>query len=62
MVNVSVGVSGFPWGGEDVDEMMHWADSDMYANKVSRRLLPRPAPADVPTSVGPQSDDLGSGY
>jgi hypothetical protein len=21
-----------------VDEMMHWADSDMYANKVSRRL------------------------
>jgi len=38
MLNVSIGVSGFPWGGEDVDEMMHWADSDMYANKVSRRL------------------------
>ena len=42
MLNVSIGVSGFPWGGEDVDEMMHWADSDMYANKVSRRL-PHPA-------------------
>ena len=38
MLNVSIGVSGFPWGGEDVDEMMHWADSDMYANKVSRNL------------------------
>jgi len=38
MLNVSIGVSGFPWGGEDVDEMMHWADSDMYANKVSRSL------------------------
>lgn len=38
LLNVSIGVSGFPWGGETVDEMMHWADSDMYANKVSRRL------------------------
>jgi diguanylate cyclase (GGDEF)-like protein len=38
MLNISIGVSGFPWGGEDVDEMMHWADADMYANKVSRRL------------------------
>ena len=38
LLNISIGVSGFPWGGEDVDEMMHWADSDMYANKVSRRL------------------------
>ena len=38
MLNVSIGVSGFPWGGETVDEMMQWADADMYANKVSRRL------------------------
>lgn len=38
MLNISIGVSGFPWGGDDVDEMMHWADADMYANKVSRRL------------------------
>jgi len=38
MLSISIGVSGFPWGGEDVDEMMHWADADMYANKVSRRL------------------------
>ncbi len=38
LMSVSIGVSGYPWGGEDVDEMMHWADSDMYANKVSRHL------------------------
>jgi diguanylate cyclase (GGDEF)-like protein len=38
LLNISIGVSGYPWGGEDIDEMMHWADADMYANKVSRRL------------------------
>jgi len=45
MLNVSIGVSGFPWGGEDADEMMHWADSDMYANKVSRHLPQAAMPA-----------------
>jgi len=44
LLNVSIGVSGYPWGGEDIDEMMHWADADMYANKVSRRLPDRAAP------------------
>ena len=44
LLNVSIGVSGYPWGGEDIDEMMHWADADMYANKVSRRLPERAAP------------------
>lgn len=38
MVTVSIGVAGFPWGGDSLDEMLHWADADMYANKVSRRL------------------------
>lgn len=38
MVTVSIGVSGYPWGGEDLDELLQWADADMYANKVSRRL------------------------
>jgi diguanylate cyclase (GGDEF)-like protein len=41
MVTVSIGVAGYPWGGDTLDEMLHWADADMYANKVSRRL---PAP------------------
>ncbi len=55
LLNVSIGVSGYPWGGEDVDEMMHWADADMYANKVGRRL---PSSA---TSVPKQTltDDSG---
>lgn len=38
MVGVSIGVSGYPWGGEDVGEMIQWADTDMYANKVSGKL------------------------
>lgn len=38
MVTVSIGVSGYPWGGENVGEMIQWADTDMYANKVSSKL------------------------
>jgi diguanylate cyclase (GGDEF)-like protein len=38
MVTVSIGLAGFPWGGESVEEMIQWADADMYANKVSRRV------------------------
>ncbi len=54
-MNVSIGVSGYPWGGENIDEMMHWADSDMYANKVSRRLPQAP----VPVKDKPLPDDAG---
>ncbi len=61
MVNVSIGVSGFPWGGEDVDEMMHWADADMYANKVSRRLPSEAAPKDMAMGVGSRAEDLPAG-
>jgi diguanylate cyclase (GGDEF)-like protein len=42
MVTVSIGVAGYPWGGDSLEEMLHWADADMYANKVSRRLPERP--------------------
>ena len=38
MVTVSVGIAGYPWGGEEVEELIQWADADMYANKVSRKL------------------------
>ena len=63
MINVSIGVSGFPWGGEDVDEMMHWADSDMYVNKVSRRLPPQPVTADVRREeVGFLPEDHSTGF
>jgi diguanylate cyclase (GGDEF)-like protein len=43
MVTVSIGVAGYPWGGDSLDEMLHWADADMYANKVSRLLPEQPA-------------------
>lgn len=38
MVTISIGVSGYPWGGEDVGAMIQWADTDMYANKISSKL------------------------
>lgn len=38
MVSVSIGVSGYPWGGEDIGAIVQWADTDMYANKVSGKL------------------------
>jgi len=37
-VTISVGLAGYPWGGEEVEELIQWADADMYANKVSRKL------------------------
>jgi len=47
MVTVSIGVAGYPWGGDSLHEMLHWADADMYANKVSRRLPDQPADLQV---------------
>ncbi len=36
-MSVSLGVSGFPWGGDTVDEVLQWADTHMYAAKTSRK-------------------------
>ncbi len=36
-LTASLGVSGFPWGGEGVDAIMQQADASMYANKHARR-------------------------
>ncbi len=36
-MSVSLGVSGFPWGGDSVDEVVQWADTHMYAAKTSRK-------------------------
>jgi diguanylate cyclase (GGDEF)-like protein len=36
-MSVSLGVSGFPWGGDSVDEIVQWADTHMYAAKTSHR-------------------------
>ncbi len=45
MVSVSMGLAGFPWGGETLEEMVQWADADMYANKMSNRLAQQKVPA-----------------
>ncbi|TMB97805.1 MAG: GGDEF domain-containing protein [Chloroflexi bacterium] len=58
MVTVSIGVSGYPWGGEDLDEMIHWADSDMYANKVARKLPKPPAVIDPLVEAESMPEDL----
>jgi diguanylate cyclase (GGDEF)-like protein len=36
-LSVSLGVSGFPWGGDSVDEVVQWADTHMYAAKTSKK-------------------------
>jgi len=56
MVTVSIGVAGFPWGGESLEEMLQWADADMYANKVSRRL-PKQEIVDETAEPDPMVDD-----
>ncbi|MCJ7509782.1 MAG: GGDEF domain-containing protein [Dehalococcoidia bacterium] len=40
--SVSLGVSGFPWGGDSVDEVVQWADTHVYAAKTSRKNKPDP--------------------
>jgi len=61
MVSISIGVSGYPWGGEDLDELIHWADSDMYANKVSRRLPDQQRPTDWKADLDSLPEDFAAG-
>jgi diguanylate cyclase (GGDEF)-like protein len=60
MVTVSVGLAGYPWGGEDVEELIQWADADMYANKVSRKLARegQPVAEVVGSDIDSVSDDI----
>ena len=44
-LNVSLGVSGFPWGGDSVDEVVQWADTHMYAAKTSKKKDANHAPS-----------------
>ena len=36
-LGVSVGIGGYPWGGSDIEEIIHWADTKLYANKLERK-------------------------
>jgi diguanylate cyclase (GGDEF)-like protein len=36
-VNVSWGIAGYPWCGENAADLLQWADAGMYAIKALRR-------------------------
>ncbi|TMB94398.1 MAG: diguanylate cyclase [Chloroflexi bacterium] len=40
-LGVSVGIGGYPWGGSDIEEIIHWADTKLYANKLERKGFKR---------------------
>ncbi|MDO8616054.1 MAG: diguanylate cyclase [Dehalococcoidia bacterium] len=42
-LGVSVGTGGYPWGGNDLEEIIHWADTKLYANKLERKGFKQPA-------------------
>jgi diguanylate cyclase (GGDEF)-like protein len=46
-ISLSLGLSGYPWGGDDVDAIVQWADTHMYAAKTLRQ---GEAEAALPTS------------
>lgn len=36
-LGVSIGTGGYPWGGNDLEDVIHWADAKLYANKLERK-------------------------
>ncbi len=36
-LGVSIGTGGYPWGGDNLDDIIKWADTKMYANKLERK-------------------------
>ena len=40
-LSVSCGVAGYPWSGENVAEILQWADANMYAVKAVRKGRPQ---------------------
>jgi diguanylate cyclase (GGDEF)-like protein len=36
-LGVSIGTGGYPWGGETLEDIIHWADAKLYANKLERK-------------------------
>jgi len=40
-LGVSIGIGGYPWGGNDLEEVIHWADAKLYANKLERKEFNR---------------------
>jgi diguanylate cyclase (GGDEF)-like protein len=48
---VSLGASGYPWGGSNVDEVMHSAESELSAAKAARREQPAAVETEVQCPV-----------
>ncbi len=44
-LGVSIGIGGYPWGGTDLEDVIHWADAKLYANKLERKGFNRMASA-----------------
>jgi diguanylate cyclase (GGDEF)-like protein len=42
-LGVSIGIGGYPWGGTDLEDVIHWADAKLYANKLERKGFNRSA-------------------
>jgi len=40
-LSVSCGVAGYPWSGEDIAEIVQWADASMYGVKATRKGRPQ---------------------
>jgi diguanylate cyclase (GGDEF)-like protein len=57
-VTVSIGLAGYPWGGETIEEMIQWADADMYANKVSRKITHEVPVLPLPSDLDKIADDM----
>ena len=36
-LGVSIGTGGYPWGGNTLEEVIHWSDTKLYANKLERK-------------------------
>ena len=50
-LGVSLGVGGYPWGGTDLEEIIHWADTKLYANKLERKGFKKAADAKTDTRL-----------
>jgi diguanylate cyclase (GGDEF)-like protein/putative nucleotidyltransferase with HDIG domain len=61
-LGVSIGIGGYPWSGQTLDEIIHWADSKLYANKLDRKGLKKrdATPADDNRLVSAVVDVLSS--
>ena len=52
-LRVSHGFSGYPWGGDSVDEIVRAADAQLYAAKAARRQPSEPSRSSEPAGVLP---------